>query len=66
MNYQTTALFTLLLLGACSPDKKEEVTTPPAKLFEEQRNALDQAKTVNGTQQESEEAQRKEIEKQTQ
>jgi hypothetical protein len=64
MNNRTAALCTLLLLGACSPSKEEQ--TPPPKLFEAERSALDKAKTVDGTQQQPDEAQRKEIEKQTQ
>lgn len=63
MTYRTAALCAFLLLGACSPNKEEK--TPP-KLFEEQRDALDKAKTVNPAQQQQDEEQRKAIEKQTQ
>lgn len=60
-----TALFCILvLIGACSPDKNEGAPRP--KLFEEQRNALDQAKAVNTEQQKQEEAQKKAIDQQTQ
>ena len=58
----TLALFTILLLGACSPSE----TTPPAKLFKEQRDALDQAKAIEAAQQQQAEEQRKAIEQQTQ
>ena len=64
MSYRTATLCALLLLGACSPNKEEK--TPPPKLFEEQRDALDKAKTVNPAQQQQDEEQRKAIEKQTQ
>lgn len=64
MIYRTIPLCMLLLLGACTPDKNEG--TPRPKLFEEQRNALDQAKAVNAEQQKQDEAQRKAVEQQTQ
>lgn len=64
MIYRTATLCALLLLAACSPDKKEDIPQP--KLFEEQRNALDQAKAVNAEQQKQDEAQRKAVEQQTQ
>jgi uncharacterized membrane protein YgcG len=56
------ALFTLLLLNACSPSE----TTPPPKLFKEQRDVLDKAKAVDAAQQQQAEEQRKLIEQQTQ
>lgn len=58
----TLALFTLLLFNACSPSE----TTPPAKLFKEQRETLDQAKAIEAAQQLQAEEQRKVIEQQTQ
>lgn len=58
----TPALFTILLLNACSPSE----TTPPPKLFKEQRAVLDQAKAVDAAQQQLAEEQRKLIEQQTQ
>lgn len=58
----TFALFAFLLLGACSPS----VNTPPPKILEEQRAVLDQAKTIEATQQQQAEEQRKAIEQQTQ
>lgn len=58
----TLALLTLLLFNACSPSE----TTPPAKLFKEQRDALDQAKAVDTAQQQQADEQRKLIEQQTQ
>jgi hypothetical protein len=64
MIYRTAALCLLLLLGACGPDKNEG--SPQPKLFEEQRNALDQAKAVNVEQQKQDEAQKKAIDQQTQ
>lgn len=64
MTYRSAALCVFLLLGACSPNKDEKA--PQQKLFEEQRNALDTAKTVNPGQQQRDEEQRKEIDKQTQ
>lgn len=62
MNHRIAILFSLLLLAACG--QKED--TPPPKLFEDQRNALDKARDVNAMQQEEAEKQRKELEKQTQ
>ncbi|MFA5825483.1 MAG: hypothetical protein WC825_05865 [Gallionellaceae bacterium] len=64
MTYRTATLCALLLLGACSPSNEEKAPAP--KLFEEQRDALDKAKTVNPAQQQQDEEQRKAIEKQTQ
>ncbi len=66
MDYRHITLCTLLLLAACGKSEKEEVPAPPPKLFAEQQEALDQAKTVNATQQEQDEKQRKAIEQQTQ
>ena len=63
MNYRTTTLCALLLLSACSPNNSEK--TPPPKLFAEQREALDKAKTVNPEQQKQDEAQRKAVDEQT-
>ncbi|HAF44041.1 MAG TPA: hypothetical protein DCK83_03650 [Gallionellaceae bacterium] len=62
MSYRITSILFIFLLNACG--QKED--TPPPKLFEDQRNALDKAKDVNTTQQEEAEKQRKELEKQTQ
>ena len=61
---RTALLCLLVLVGACSPDKNEDAPRP--KLFEEQRNALDQAKAVNAEQQKQEEAQKKAVDQQTQ
>jgi uncharacterized membrane protein YgcG len=58
----TLAFFTLLLLNACSPSE----TTPPPKLFKEQRDVLDKAKAVDPALQQQAEEQRKLIEQQTQ
>jgi hypothetical protein len=64
MNYYTAAtLCTLLLLGACSPNNSEKA--PPPKLFAEQRDALDKAKTVNPEQQKHDEEQQKAVDEQT-
>jgi hypothetical protein len=52
------------MCSACSPSHRED--TPPPQLFEEQRAALDKAKTVDGTQQKQDEEQRKAAEQQTQ
>lgn len=60
---RTAALCALLLLGACSPNNDQ---TPPPKVFKEQRDVLDKAKTVDPAQQQQDEAQRKAIEQQTQ
>lgn len=60
MTHLIAALCTLVLLSACD-------NQPPApKLFEEQREALDQAKSVEETQQQQAEEQRKAMEQQTQ
>ena len=56
-------LCSILLLGACGPGGND---APPPKLFQDQRNALDKAKSVGATQQEQTEEQRKAIEKQAQ
>jgi hypothetical protein len=64
MTYRAAVLCLLSLLGACSPDKNE--SAPQPKLFEEQRNALDQAKAVNSEHQKQAEAQQKAVEQQTQ
>jgi hypothetical protein len=48
-------------LLACSPDN-----TPPAKLFEEQRSALDKAKAVEETVQQQNQNMQQNLEKQTQ
>ena len=57
--FVTVAL--LLLLSACSPSN----TTPLPKLFNEQRDALDQAKTIEAAQQQQAEKQHKAIDQQT-
>jgi len=54
-------LSTSLLLLACSPDN-----TPKPKLFEEQRNALDQAKEIDGKVQQQTQDMQKNLDKQTQ
>lgn len=57
MSYRIAAI--LLLLTACSPQGDQ----PPApKLLEQQRDALDQARTVEGTQQQQAAEQRQKIE----
>ena len=50
----------ILLLGACGPGGKD---APPPKLFQDQRDALDKAKAVDGALQKQNDEQRKEIEK---
>lgn len=59
----TTLLIVLssLILLACGPDK-----TPPPKLFEDQRTALDKAKAVEGTVQLQNQNMQQSLEKQTQ
>jgi hypothetical protein len=54
---------TLLLLSACSPDNSEK--TPSPKLFAEQRDALDKAKTVDAELKKRDEEQSKAIDEQT-
>jgi outer membrane lipoprotein-sorting protein len=63
MKISVALLLTLscLLLLACSPDN-----TPPAKLFEEQRSALDKAKAVEETVQQQNQNMQQNLEKQTQ
>jgi len=63
MKNPDAALCLLLLLGACSP---HDDATPAPKIFQEQRDALDKAKTVDPAAQQQDEAQRKAIEQQTQ
>lgn len=63
MTNRIAILCSLLILSACSPDNSEK--TPPVKLFAEQRNALDKAKTVDPEQQKHDEEQRKAIDEQT-
>jgi hypothetical protein len=62
MSYLATILCTLLLLGACSPSNSEK---SPPKLFAEQREALDKAKTVNTEQEKHNEEQQKAVDGQT-
>ncbi len=63
MSYRSLPLLcALLLLGACG--KSEEQPAP--KLFKEQRDVLDKAKAVDGTQQQQDAAQKKAIEQQAQ
>lgn len=62
MNIRTVIILSpLFLLAACGPGD-----SAPPKLFEQQREALDKAKAVEGMQQEQAEKQRKEMEQQTQ
>jgi hypothetical protein len=58
-----TAVFlcTLLLLGACGQSDSQ----PAPKLFKDQRDVLDQAKTVGPAMQKQDDEQRKAIEQQT-
>jgi hypothetical protein len=60
LNYLLLITTSLLLL-ACGPDK-----APKAKLFEEQRNALDKAKEVDGKVQQQADEMKKNMDKQTQ
>jgi major membrane immunogen (membrane-anchored lipoprotein) len=63
MIYRTAILLcATLLLGACGQSDNQ----PPPKLFKDQRDVLDKAKTVEGTLQKQNEEQRKMIEQQTQ
>lgn len=63
MNYLKLMLISLtsLLLLACSPDN-----SPKPKLFEEQRNALDQAKAVNKAAEQQAKDLQQNVDKQTQ
>ena len=63
MTYRTLTLCALLLLGACNPSNSEK--TPPPKLFAEQREALDKAKTVAPAEQKHYEEQQKAVDEQT-
>ncbi len=64
MTYRiATLLCALLLLSACSPNNND---TPAPKLFKDQRDVLDKARTVDGTQQKQDAEQRKAIEQQAQ
>ena len=58
----TTFICIILLLGACSQSENQ----PAPKLFKDQRDVLDKAKTVDPALQNQDEEQRKSIEKQTQ
>lgn len=63
MAYRTFALLcTILLLTACGQSDNQ----PTPKLFKDQRDALDKAKTVDATLQKQAEEQRKTTEQQTQ
>ena len=63
MIYRTfTLLCTILLLGACGKTENQ----PPPKLFKDQIDVLDKAKTVDPAQQKQDQEQRKAIEQQTQ
>ena len=62
MTYRTAALCALMLLGACNPNNND---TPSPKVLKEQREALDKAKAVDHTLQQSE-AQRKAADQQAQ
>ena len=62
MNIRTlTLLCALFLLGACGKTD----TQPAPKLFKDQIDVLDKAKTVDPAQQKQDEEQRKAIEQQT-
>ncbi len=63
MTRLATTLCMRLLLGACSPNDNE---TPAPKMFKDQRDALDKAKTVNPALKKQDEEQRKAIEQQAQ
>jgi outer membrane lipoprotein-sorting protein len=63
MAYRTFALLcTILLLAACGQSDSQ----PAPKLFKDQRDVLDKAKTVDATLQKQAEEQRKTTEQQTQ
>jgi hypothetical protein len=63
MTYRTaTLLCALLLISACGQSDNQ----PAPKLFKDQRDVLDKAKTVEPAQQKQDEEQRKMIEQQTQ
>ncbi len=57
-----TLLCVIMLLGACGQSDNQ----PAPKLFKDQRDVLDKAKTVEGTLQKQNEEQRKAIEQQAQ
>ena len=62
MTYRTAAfLCTLLLLCACGQSDNQ----PAPKLFKDQRDVLDKAKTVDPAVQKQDDEQRKAIEQQT-
>jgi len=63
MAYRTLTLCALLLISACSPSNSEK--SPPPKLFADQRDALDKAKTVGATEQKHSEEQQKAVDEQT-
>lgn len=63
MNLRPLFLCSLLLLAACNSADNQP---PGPKLFGEQRDAIDKAKTVEDTQQQQAEEQKKAIEQQTQ
>jgi hypothetical protein len=60
LNYLAITLISIMITG-CGPDK-----SPAPKLFEEQRNALDKAKTVETTVQQQNQDLQQNVEKQTQ
>lgn len=63
MTYRTaTILCTILLLAACGQSDDQ----PAPKLFKDQRDVLDKAKTVDAELQRQEEERRKAIEQQAQ
>ena len=63
MNGRTIILISsLLLLSSCGQSDNQ----PAPKLYKDQRDVLDKAKAVDHALQQQDEAQRKEIEKQTQ
>ena len=63
MIYRIATLFALIPICACNPGNSEKASPP--KLFAEQREALDKAKTVAPEQKKQDEEQRKAIDEQT-
>lgn len=59
----TSALLTLSLLSACSPNDN---TPPKPKLFEQEHSVLDKSKSVDAIQQQQTDSQKQAIDKQAQ